>query len=478
MKLFSDNRVRLVAAVLFSGLCWYISNGLNGDYFYLLWVAPVPVLLMSFTISARQTFLISFAAYLIGRLSWFGYLVSVATLVPAILFTLALSLIFALIVILTRKVVLRMYSWTAVFAFPVFFTAFEWLLIKFSPDGTAASIAYSQSNFLTFIQIASVTGILGITFILTFIPSALAVGWHFRKERVKLVSIIIIAIILTVPVFLFGFVRISRTTKAEKMIVGLVALDEKLHRMGNLNFQEELQHTEKYASEIQKLAAQGATLAVLPERAFNLDATTDSATISMLCNTARQNRIAIVSGYTNFRNADARNSAIVIDKYGKVLNDYNKAHLVTGFEDQFTPGNEIGLFSLQGSQAGTAICKDLDFPYYIRQYGVHKANLLCIPAWDFVVDDWLHSRMALLRGVENGFSEVTTARLGRLTISDPYGQVTAEADCTNGAATTLLGEVSIYRIDTFYVRYGDWFGVIIIVASIPFLLSILLKRRT
>ena len=121
IKIYFTQSIWIIAGIIFSGLCWYISNGLNGDYFYLLWVAPVPILLISFTVSAKSTFLISFLAYLIGRLSWFSYLITVATVIPAIIFTIALSLIFALVIVLSRRVVLKTNSWYAVFAFPVFF---------------------------------------------------------------------------------------------------------------------------------------------------------------------------------------------------------------------------------------------------------------------------------------------------------------------------------------------------------------------
>src|SRR5258706_3465881 len=177
--------ILVLAGIIFSGLCWYFTNGLNGDFWYLLWLAPIPVLIISFKATWKMTFIISFIAYLIGRLSWFSYLITVATLVPAIIFTLVLPLIFALIMIITRRTVIKSRSWYSGFAFPVFFTTFEFLLIKFSPDGTAGRIAYSQSNFLPVIQIASVTGILGITFLVTFIPSAIAVGWYYCEEKNK-----------------------------------------------------------------------------------------------------------------------------------------------------------------------------------------------------------------------------------------------------------------------------------------------------
>jgi apolipoprotein N-acyltransferase len=85
--------------------------------------------------------------------------------------------------------------------------------------------------------------------------------------------------------------------------------------------------------------------------------------------------------------------------------------------------------------------------------------------------------MAILRGVENGFSIIRTARQGRLTISDPYGKVVAEANCSNGQETTLLGQVSLTRTNTFYTQYGEWFGFAIIIASILFIILTIIKKR-
>lgn len=476
-KIVFSKRVLIIAGIIISGLCWYVSNGLNGDCWYLLWIAPLPILLISFNSSTKQIFFISFLAYLIGRLSWFTYLVTVATLIPAIIFTIALPLIFAVIMVLTRWIIAKTNSWYAIFAFPVFITAFEWIMLMFSPDGSAASIAYSQSDFLPLIQIAAVTGILGITFIVSFIPSALAMGWHFRKEKRKLIPLTLIASVLIFPVLLYGFIRISNIHKAAKTPVGLVVLDEKSHKMSHLDFQNELEHTKDYALEIGKLATQGAKLIVLPERAINVNKETAAATVDILSNCARQNQVGIVAGYTNFKNETAHNSALVIDDKGNVLMDYDKIHLVNGLETEFVPGKKLGLFTFWNSQAGTAICKDLDFPEYIKQYGINKAVFLCVPAWDFVVDDWLHSRMAILRGVENGLSEVRTARQGRLTISDPYGKVNAEADCSNGKTTALTGQISLYRIDTIYTQYGDWFGLTNLIAALTFLLLLIIKRK-
>ena len=117
-------------------------------------------------------------------------------------------------------------------------------------------------------------------------------------------------------------------------------------------------------------------------------------------------------------------------------------------------------------QTGTAICKDLDFTNYIKKYGANNVVFLTILSWDFVTDDWLHSRMAVLRGVENGFSELRTTRQVRLTISDYFGRVTYEASGFDGKMATLLGKVSLQKRNTIYTRFGNWFEITILIAAL------------
>ncbi len=79
--------------------------------------------------------------------------------------------------------------------------------------------------------------------------------------------------------------------------------------------------------------------------------------------------------------------------------------------------------------------------------------------------------MAILRGVENGFSEIRTARQGRLTISDFYGRVTSESSCSNGQKAILIGETSFQNRNTIYTLFGDWFGIMNLIAAIGFIIA-------
>ena len=40
-------KLQILTGIFFSGLCWYFSNGLTRYYWYLLWIAPIPILYIS-----------------------------------------------------------------------------------------------------------------------------------------------------------------------------------------------------------------------------------------------------------------------------------------------------------------------------------------------------------------------------------------------------------------------------------------------
>jgi len=469
----------IALAVIISGLCWYFSFDLSGDYGYLLWFAPIPVLLVSFYTSAKQTFVIAGTAYLIGRLSWLSYLLTVLPVVMAIVFTILFPLIFASIAVLTRKIVVVKQSKWSVFAFPVLWSLFEFILCKFSADGTAGSIAYSESNLLPLIQVASLTGILGITFLVTLFPSAVAVAIYCRHNKKFLLPSVISFLLILISI-LYGVVRMNSTPPGQTtMTAGLAVVDEKFHsETNNPKPGDEIHVADLYAEEISKLARQGAQVIVLPEKMVNITATVGFPVKSIIANAATNNHVIIVAGYTEFTNDSIKqNMALVVSK-GNLLADYQKVNLFEGEAmNGFVPGNKTATFSLNNIPSGVAICKDLDYQDFIRTYTAGKIQVLFVPAWDFITDGWLHSRMAILRGVENGLTIIRTARQGQLTISDYRGKVLYEASCTNNKAVSLIATVSLQPIQTFYSRFGDWFGYINTIAAIYFLFLLIRKQK-
>lgn len=460
------SRFAVLFSILLSGVCFYLGNGLTGDHWYLVWIAPVPIISLSLAHNRKVTFLAAFLAYAIGRLSWLAYLIRVATLVPALIMLLITALIFAGIIILSRSTAMRLKAWYAVFAFPLYFTAFEYLLFRFSADGTAASIAYSQMDFLPIIQVAAIGGILAITFMITLIPSYIAFAYYYAKNKTTLLYLSAVCLPLIIGVLIFGYLRPGHADKADTLKIGMAAIPEGMHNTsGQPDVAKDSTATVLYLQQIDSLARQGVHVVLLSERVLSIYKHSESEMMRQIQAAATRNNIYLITGYTNLKGDTAYNSALVVDNKGHILSDYNKRHLVTGFEQQFTPGKTLGMFQLDGVPAGVAICKDLDFQAYIRDYGKRAPRVLFVPAWDFIVDDWLHCRMAILRSVENGFPQVRAARTGLLTINDCYGSVSSESSSTHRQSAALVGVVSLHTVDTFYTRYGDWLGIGCLIAS-------------
>jgi apolipoprotein N-acyltransferase len=141
---------------------------------------------------------------------------------------------------------------------------------------------------------------------------------------------------------------------------------------------------------------------------------------------------------------------------------YLKRRLIPGLEDEFRPGDA----DLVLGDLGIAICKDMDFAPMIREYGQNGVRLMLVPAWDFRSDTALHARMALVRGVENGFAVVRAAANGILTVSDAYGRMVAEAETSTDYPVTLTATVGLIDHGTFYGRIGDLFGWLTVLAAL------------
>ena len=81
-----------------------------------------------------------------------------------------------------------------------------------------------------------------------------------------------------------------------------------------------------------------------------------------------------------------------------------------------------------------------------RQYARDGVALLIVPASDFVDDGWLlRGRMAMLRGVESGFSIARSAKLGILTASDDRGRVLAERNTIGPSFAMAVANIPVRR---------------------------------
>jgi apolipoprotein N-acyltransferase len=151
--------------------------------------------------------------------------------------------------------------------------------------------------------------------------------------------------------------------------------------------------------------------------------------------------------------------------------------MVPGLEDGFVAGHEMAWFNGFNQKIGTVICKDMDFPATIREYGRENIGLLLVPAWDWKGSEQIHSRMAVVRGIENGFAIVRPSKEGLVNVSDMFGHVLTEQSTFDSKEATVVADVPISPRITLYSKWGDWFGWLILGGAIIAAFFTFLKRK-
>jgi apolipoprotein N-acyltransferase len=477
----SDSRGGLVIAVValvLSATAMCYGTGLH-PLWVVTWVASLPVLVVSSRLSARSAFLVAFASWFIGGLNMWHYLYGLLTIPWMVcLEILALpALFFALSILMFRTLLRRRGGWLAAFSFPAAWVSYEYLSSLFSPHSTFGNISYSQMNFLPVLQLASITGIWGISFCLFLLPATIAIclapfGDSRQKRRIALATLLLLG-----TVFGYGYWRLHRPlAPADSVSIGMIASDIPRNRLAG-DRDDALRLVREYAAQSEILAARGARVVVIPEKtAVVLDSYRD-AVDSILQSTADRTGTMIVIGLIDVTAHAKWNEARLYVPGTSSPTTYAKHHMLPSYESSFTLGTSRTEFAQPSGRWGLTICKDMDFPLLSRQYGNDGTALLLVPAWDFSIDGWLHGRMAILRGVESGFSIVRSAKQGILTVTDNRGRVLAEQETGASDFVTLLADVPVRHDSTVYARFGDWFAGLILAGLLGCVVALLRKPR-
>jgi len=449
--------VNAVLAIVATAVMFYFGNGLD-PWWPLMWFAPLPVLLFALRSKWWATAVTAAAAMMLGSLNMWNYLIhtlGAPRYAWAVIF-LIMSVIFVAGVLLFRGLVLRGALWSGLLALPALWVTSEYVRNVTSPHGSAGSLAYSQLKFLPFLQLASITGPWGMTFVLLLFPAAIAIGLHLRQTSPKRARQITVAgVAVVAAVLVFGAVRLT-ISQTQMVKVGLIASDEK----GNDTVTGPGADTERlfraYAGQAEKLASDGAQAIVMPEKLGVTLEGKSSGTDAVLQSVADQTGATIVAGVVHV-DALAKYNEARIYVPGSAVQRYDKQHMLPPFESNLKPGTSLTMLPRSQQKWGVAICKDMDFASPARRYGQAGAGLLLVPAWDFVVDGTWHGHIALMRGVEGGFSIARAAKNGFLTVSDDRGRIVGEVSSSSAPFPTLLVNVPGAHSWTVYQALGDWF---------------------
>ena len=230
---------------------------------WLAWCAPLPVLWLALRSSRRDAAWMTFIAATLGLSSNVAYF-RLLMPVPAMLAVLLVkALLWLLVVLATRRIVLRYRAGWTVLAYPVLWVAIDTLMAALLPDGNWGSLAYSQADNVAMLQVAALAGVPGLLFLLCLAPAALALLLAGGRAHAPAA---LASLLLVAAAWAGGAWRLQQAPAPMPAgpLAGLVAIDDFI---GPATPPARAQAIwDQYARHVEQLAGQGAQLLLLPEK--------------------------------------------------------------------------------------------------------------------------------------------------------------------------------------------------------------------
>jgi apolipoprotein N-acyltransferase len=382
-----------------------------------------------------------------------------------------------LLTLVARSAARRWNNWTTALVFPMLYTAIFFILARTQYDGTWADPAYRMDTLRPLLQLASVAGLWGIVFAMSLPASALAFAWYRVESGRPWRAPTSVALGAFGAAIIFGVVRMAISVPEPHVRVAMISSD---HEMSYSRTSDEAQAADLlnyYASQVPKAAANGAQAVVMPEKIVGVTDEDRADLQKILSDAANASHVWIVAGVNEVGHALKMNAAWIFSSDGKFVGEYDKRYFVRDFEAGYHPGASIFTFDAPWGKTGVAICKDLDYPWFIRQYGESDVRLMLVPAWDWEGPNALmHERMSWVRGVENGFATARSAKTGFVSAHCAYGKSFGSDSTFAHDPAIIVADMPLGPGETLYTRFGDWFGWLSMIGSIAILGTLLIPR--
>lgn len=424
------------------------------------------------------------AAYAALSAAWAFQFRGMAPLPPSGFAALALGFgAVALVPILAdRFVAARIRGFASTLALPGAWAGIDFLVARSSPYGSWGSPAYSQSDHLALLQLVSITGLFGVTFMLGWFAAVVNWAWDRRFEWAAtrrgalafagvLGAVVLggearmrffppsaptvrVASLSAPELELFPSAGVARRVRA-----GAKPTDAEtaaIRERGRAIDDDLLQRSEQEARAGAKVVFWAETSGF----AFKED---EPALLARGRDLATTEGIYLGMAYAAWSRGAQRpleNTLVVIDPHGEIAWRFLKAIPVPGPEATISaPGDgKLKAVATPYGRLSGVICFDMDFPALLAQAGKLGADVLIVPSGDWREIDPFHTNMARFRAIEQGFNMVRQVNRGLSVAVDDQGRVLASMDHFATVHRDLVAQVPTRGVRTLYSRVGDVFA--------------------
>ncbi len=364
-------------------------------------------------------------------------------------------------------------------------TGFPWCLLGYA--------AVDNTNLA---QLATLTGVYGLSFVLIIVNTALA-AFFLAPSRTSLFRLAFIALGICVLTMFFALQgQVSEGLKHYVRIVQPnIDLGQKWDLESKTNLLDELsQLSLPSAAKQPKDDVEPVRLILWPETPTPFYFNHDADFRRRMQNVAELSKGYFLFGFVDFRpsagNASQRdpyNSVGLISPVGVVISQYDKIHLVPFGEyipyanlfffvdkistevGNFKPGDHVVVSALEnGHKLGAFVCYESVVPDLVRLFTKGGAEVLV----NVTNDAWFgnsdapfqHLNMARMRAIENHRYLLRAANNGISCVIDPYGRVLRTVE--RNQRTVLESSFEFNTVLTPYAQYGDVFAWVCLVMSL------------
>lgn len=325
----------------------------------------------------------------------------------------------------------------------------EWLT-SFLP--LPLNIALCQYRDLPLIQIAEITGIWGVSFLLWWANAALAEAWLCRRFVPSGIGLSMVGLSLA-----YGTLALHLTAASEVPTLRVAAIQDLTgEEVGDMAFRttpaDRVQMT-------RQAVARGAKLVVWSEESLGGEFAPENPKDETR-QLVRHLGTPLVVGYSDDTLPKPFNCAAYIASDGTVLSPaHHKIHLYLAERQTNQSGNRATTVITPQGKIGLEICFDSCYTNTTRETVRKGAWLIAMPNYDPPtprgVLHRLHGAMLPFRAVENRVPFVRSDSNGLSQIIDVSGRIVAQSPLF--APDVLVGNIPLGSGQgTFFTRFGDW----------------------
>tara|TARA_R110002049_G_scaffold16035_3_gene64798 strand:+ start:286 stop:1734 length:1449 start_codon:yes stop_codon:yes gene_type:complete len=449
-------------------------KNLKPFWFLLIGIATVSMTHMSFGVDLFAWFsIVPFLLYLNNTKGWKSRLLFIIALITAwsivvlkivtppipflmiFLFSIPISLLHLPAYLIWDK--FKNHTWS-ILLFPTILILMEWVQYTFTPFASWGVMAYSQSNSINIIQLVSVFGMAGLSFLIYWVN--ISITQLITSKKANLLSLYLpLSILIIVIIFGSLRIRIEESRGVKTIPVATVGTHS---TVGGLPLPTK-ESNDKVISNLLKKTKEagdfGAKIIVWNEASFFTLPRNEKDIQNSIKAIAKENNISIVAAYVvpvSQNPLKYENKFVFINEKGEIIYSYLKHQPVPG-EPAIHGTKPFQTVQISESRIGGAICYDYDFPYIAQEFGKLKADIVAVPSSDWRGIDPLHTRMAAYRAIEQGHSIIRSTRFGLSAIITPYGEMISQSSSFDGNNKIMIANIPAKGINTFYSMVGDLF---------------------